>query len=184
MKPTQELMKEHQDILAMLEVLKKVSDRLDAGEALDAAHLEKAVEFIRGFADACHHGKEEVHLFRAMEDAGIPNQGGPLGVMFHEHKLGRDHVRAMADSIAGIKAGDAAARRRFAENARGYAALLARHIHKEDHVLYPMADARLTEDQQAALAARFAEVEKTVAGAGGHERYHALLRELEKAYLG
>ena len=167
----------------MLEVLKKMSDRLDAGQAVEAVHLEKAVEFIRGFADACHHGKEEVHLFKAMEEAGIPKQGGPIGVMFHEHKVGRDHARAMADSIAGIKAGDEAARRRFAENARGYAALLAQHILKEDSVLYPMADARLTEAQQADLAVQFADVEKTIVGPGGHERFHAHLHELKEAYL-
>jgi len=112
MTPTQELKNEHRDILLMLDILKTISDRLDAGQAIDAAHLEKAVEFIQGFADKCHHAKEEVHLFKAMEEAGIPRQGGPIGVMLEEHENGRNHVRAMADSIPGIRAGDEAARRR------------------------------------------------------------------------
>jgi hemerythrin-like domain-containing protein len=183
MKPTQELSHEHQAILLGIRILEKMSDRLLAGQAVDPSHLEKAVDFIKVFADKCHHGKEEDLLFPAMEKAGIPRTGGPIGVMLNEHAAGRNYVKAMAESIPGIKKGDKAAARTFAENARNYGALLAVHIGKEDNILYPMADARLTPAQQKELASCFAEVEENIIGHDKHEEYHRLLKELETVYL-
>ncbi len=49
--------------------------------------------FFGGFADACHHGKEEDILFQRMVERGLPREVGPLAVMYHEHELGRAHVR-------------------------------------------------------------------------------------------
>jgi hemerythrin-like domain-containing protein len=183
MRPTQELSAEHQAILLMIRILEKMSDRLEAGEKVAPVHLEKAVDFIKVFADKCHHGKEEDLLFPAMEKAGIPRSGGPLGVMLSEHVEGRGYVRAMAEALAGIKKGDRRAGGQFAENARNYGALLSRHIFKEDNILYPMADGRLSAAQQDELAACFAEVEEKVIGRGKHEAYHRFLEELEAVYL-
>jgi hemerythrin-like domain-containing protein len=183
MKPTQELSNEHQAILLMIRILEKMSDRLEEGRQVDAGHLEKAVDFIKVFADKCHHGKEEDLLFPAMEKAGIPRTGGPLGVMLREHVMGRGFVKAMSEALAGIKKGDRKAVALFAENARNYGALLSQHIFKEDNVLYPMADGRLSSAEQDALEACFAEVEEKAVGHGKHEAYHRLLKELEAEYL-
>jgi len=184
MKPTQELSSEHQAILVMIRILEKMSDRLEAGESVDAGHLEQAVDFIKVFADKCHHGKEEDLLFPEMAKAGIPKEGGPLGVMLREHVEGRNFVKAMGEAAAALKKGDREAGARFARNARGYGALLTQHIFKEDNILYPMADGRLSDKQQDRLAACFAEVEDKVIGHGRHEAYHRLLKELEAVYLG
>jgi hemerythrin-like domain-containing protein len=183
MKPTAELSQEHQAILLMIRVLEKMSERLEARQPLDPDHLEKAVDFIKVFADKCHHGKEEDLLFPAMEKAGVPVCRGPVGIMIQEHVWGRCFVKGMVRGLAGIRQGDAGVAALFAESARGYAALLTQHIHKEDHVLYPMADARLSSDQQAELEAGFADVEERVVGHGKHEEYHRLLKEFESAYL-
>lgn len=184
MKPTAELSHEHQAILTMIRVLGVMADRLEAGTPVDPADLEKSVEFIRVFADKCHHAKEEGHLFPEMEKAGIPRERGPIGVMLAEHVEGRSHVAAMDGAIAGIRQGDRRAAGVFAGAARGYGELLTRHIHKEDHILYPMADARLTAVQQDSLEACFADVEKNIVGEGKHEEYHRLLDRLEETYLG
>jgi hemerythrin-like domain-containing protein len=183
MKPTEELSHEHEAILTMIEILGKLADALDAGAAVPPADLEEAVAFIRVFADKCHHGKEEGHLFPEMERAGIPRSRGPLGVMLAEHEEGRKHVAAMAGAIPGIRKGDRKSAAAFASAARGYGELLTQHIFKEDNILYPMADARLSPDQQASLEACFADVEKTIVGEGKHEEFHRLLERLEKTYL-
>jgi len=183
MKPTQELSQEHEAILLMITVLEKMAEKLGANETVDTTHLKKAVDFIKIFADKCHHGKEEDLLFPAMEKAGIPRTGGPLGVMLRDHVEGRGYVTAMSEALPGLTKGDRQAAARFAENARNYGALLTQHIFKEDHILYPMADARLTAAQQSELAACFADVEENVIGHGQHEEFHRLLKELESAYL-
>jgi hemerythrin-like domain-containing protein len=182
MKPTAELSHEHEAILEMIRILGKMADRLDAGRAVHPSDLEQAVEFIRIFADKCHHAKEEGHLFPEMEKAGIPRERGPIGVMLAEHEAGRKHVAAMAGALAGIRKGDRKAAQAFAAAARGYGQLLSQHILKEDRVLYPMADARLSPDQQESLEACFADIERNIVGEGKHEEFHRLLGRLEKAY--
>jgi hemerythrin-like domain-containing protein len=182
MKPTAELSHEHQTILKMIRVLDKMADRLDAGAAVDPDDLDGAVTFIRGFADKCHHAKEEGYLFPEMEKAGIPRDGGPIGVMLADHVRGRAYAAAMAGALPGIRSGDRSAAETFCAEARGYSGLLTQHIFKEDHILYPMADARLTPGQQASLQAAFADVEQNIIGAARHEEFHRLLERLEKAY--
>ncbi|MGC8874196.1 MAG: hemerythrin domain-containing protein [Chloroflexia bacterium] len=182
MRPTEELMTEHRAIERMLRILGRIAGHLEAGRATDPADLEAIVQFIRVFADRCHHGKEEDLLFRAMEAAGVPRQGGPIGVMLAEHTLGREYVQGMADAIGPYAAGDTGAGARFAENARGYIALLSQHIAKEDQILYPLADRVLSEDTQAELSRGFARVEAERVGPGRHEAFHALLDRLEAAY--
>jgi hemerythrin-like domain-containing protein len=183
MKPTEELSQEHQAILEMIRILGLMADRLDAGTPVDPDDLERSVEFIRVFADRCHHGKEEGHLFPEMEKAGIARDHGPIGVMLTEHTSGRRLVGDMAGAVPGIRqTGDPQAAEAFAMAARGYGVLLTQHINKEDHILFPMADARLSPDQQRRLEAAFAEVERTVIGEGRHEEFHRLLGRLGKAY--
>jgi len=71
---TEQLKEEHKGIILMLRVLEQMCDRLDAGEPVDLDHLERSVEFLKVFADTCHHAKEEELLFPAMEQAGIPRK--------------------------------------------------------------------------------------------------------------
>lgn len=62
--PTQVLMAEHELILEALDALEKRAAAIRAGITPDRAYIEKAVIFLREFADKCHHGKEENLLFR------------------------------------------------------------------------------------------------------------------------
>ncbi len=183
MEATAVLIDEHRAIKKMLRVAENVAARLDGGEHVPAEDLAAIVEFIAGFADKCHHAKEEGLLFPAMEKAGIPRQGGPIGVMFHEHKEGREFVRRMRSAVGRYSAGDVRAASEFAVNAGGYAALLRRHIDKEDNVLYPMADNVISESGQRDLIRAFENVEEESVGAGEHERFRQILDRLEAAYL-
>jgi hemerythrin-like domain-containing protein len=182
MRPTQELSHEHEAIKRMLAIVSEICDRIDGGKAVDVGHLDSAVEFIRVFADKCHHGKEENLLFPAMVKAGIPNEGGPIGVMIAEHVQGRHFVRNLADAIPGYRAGNKGAKDAVVGSARGYVGLLGPHIHKEDFILYPMADRVLTAETQDDLTKGFAKVEDEIVGHGVHERFHKLLDDLEAFY--
>ena len=160
------LMEEHQLILRSLDALDAFTAGMTGGED-DKAELSRFVRFIRGFADARHHGKEEDILFVAMVAAGFPRDGGPIAVMMMDHEAGRAQVGIMA-ALAGEAApwnpGDLAA---AVSAARGYAELLRGHIRKEDQILYPMARQRLHEEALAGVdrdCAAF-EVRQVAAGA-------------------
>lgn len=183
MTPTEELKKEHEAIRTMLGILEGVSAALDSGGEVNSAHLEQMVEFIKVFADKCHHGKEEDLLFPAMEAAGFPRQGGPTGVMLQEHDEGRGYVRELSEAVAQYKRGNLAASNRIIQNARKYIALLDQHIEKENEILFPMADMHLSEEKQRELSAGFEKIETERVGAGKHEEFHQMLHNLKGIYF-
>ncbi len=182
MKATEQLMTEHRAIEAMLNILESVCRKLEAGQAVETEHLERILEFIRVFADQCHHGKEEDVLFPAMEMAGIPREGGPIGVMLIEHTHGREYVRGMNGAVSRYKAGEGKATSDFITNARGYIALLRQHISKEDNILYRMADIHLSAEKKEELLEQFDQIERERIGPGKHEEFHKLLEHLGAIY--
>jgi hemerythrin-like domain-containing protein len=176
MRPTDLLSGEHRVIEQVLACLERLADGCAGGGRLDGASARKALEFFRHFADHCHHGKEEEHLFPMLEAHGFVRESGPTGVMRTEHEQGRLHLRGMAESLDGAAAGEAAAVRSFLLHARAYSTLLRQHIHKEDHILFPLANRALDAASQQELLESFGRVE---AGHGGaHEEYLRLADEL------
>ncbi|HBO42381.1 MAG TPA: hemerythrin [Planctomycetaceae bacterium] len=182
MKPTEILSNEHRVIEQVLQCLGKIADEAESGGKLDKESAEKAVTFFRNFADRCHHGKEEAHLFPAMESKGFSRGCGPTGVMLAEHELGRQHVRGMAENIENASSGDADAIERFVEHARSYVELLTNHIQKEDHCLFPQADQAFSDDDQKKLLSAFQRVESEEMGEGVHEGYLTIANELADHY--
>jgi hemerythrin-like domain-containing protein len=170
------LMNEHRTIEQVLDALVGFSEDVVRRGATEKEELGRFVTFVREFADACHHGKEEDILFVAMVEAGFPRSGGPIAVMLHEHDQGRGLVgvlKARAEQPASWTDAD---RQEIAEVARGYSRMLHAHIHKEDAILYPMAEQHLAPEVMERVAAdcETYDAERL----GNHERLHALATEL------
>jgi hemerythrin-like domain-containing protein len=180
MTATEDLRAEHEGILKMLAILTAIIERLRTGEAAPVAELADILEFLKVFADKCHHGKEEDILFPALEAAGLPREGGPIGVMLHEHTLGRGHIRDMG---AALEAGGAGLPLAFAEPAQAYVDLLTQHIAKENNVLFVMAERMLGAAALTAMHEDFERLEQERIGPGRHEAFHKLLDELAGKYL-
>lgn len=174
--PTQVLSDEHRVIERVLDALVGMIQRPVAG---NLARWKKALDFIRHFADQCHHYKEERVLFPALEEHGIPRDGGPVGMMLLEHEEGRSYVKAMFAALGQIEAADESAQSDLFENARQYVRLLREHIQKEDDVLFRMADEVIPADEQRQLLKNFETHEAEEMGAGVHEKYLKIAQELE-----
>jgi len=179
----EQLKKEHEAIERMLVVLDRVCRRLESGEGVKPEHLDQIVAFFRGFADECHHGKEEAVLFPALEKVGIPREGGPVGVMLHEHEQMRGYLRGVGEAVERLRAGELGAATHLARHAGHYAGALRLHIDKENSMLFRMAEMRLGPAQEQQLAEDFEVIETRKMGAGKHEELHALLDRLEGIYL-
>jgi hemerythrin-like domain-containing protein len=52
-------MQEHRVIERVITSLEQGADRLEQGKAIEPAFFIDAAQFIKGFADGCHHMKEE-----------------------------------------------------------------------------------------------------------------------------
>ena len=140
MKATDVLMDEHRVIERVITALEAGSDRLEKGEAMRPEFFMDAAAFIKGFADGCHHKKEEGVLFQTMIAYGVPTQGGPINVMLAEHEMARTYTRGLLAAAESLAQGDQNARQEGVHFARSYATLLRQHILKEDRILFPMAN--------------------------------------------
>jgi len=177
-KPTEILSDEHRVIERVLDALQRLT-AVPVNPSLE--QWRKALEFFRHFADQCHHFKEEKVLFPALEEHGIPREGGPIGMMLAEHEEGRGHVRSMIDAVEQVAQGNGAASTRLLDHARAYVTLLREHIQKEDDILFRMADEVIPEDEQRRILKDFENHEAEEMGAGAHEKYLGIARELEGA---
>jgi hemerythrin-like domain-containing protein len=183
MNPIEELKTEHRAIESSLKILSAICDRIEQENLLsNPEHIDGLIDFFRTFVDQCHHGKEETQLFPALEARGVEREGGPIGVMLTEHEAGRAFVRDMAVSMGQYREGNSEALMRLVHNARSYIDLLVNHIQKEDGVLFPMADQRLSEETGRRLADAFDRIEREEVGEGRHEAFHSMLEKLGEFY--
>ncbi len=178
-KPSQDLMQEHEVILIALNVIEEISERVRLDKEVEYKDIKEMIRFLRVFADDCHHGKEELYLFPALEEIGVQNEGGPIGIMLVQHKKGRELVNKMELSLEN----NSISKDAFVESASDYVNLLREHIEKENTLTFPFTDANLPESKQDELMSDFERLEKKVIGDGVHEELHALLEEFSREYL-
>ena len=139
----EELKSDHQNILKRLDDLEAVINQT----TINHAKIKEFVHFTETFTEP-HHQKEEQVLFPALEKKGIPNEGGPIGMMLIEHTAKRDYLVKMRENLQennNIK---------LKENTQAMISLLRDHIYKEDNILYPCAQDALTEEELASLASQ------------------------------
>ncbi len=174
------LIAEHELIERAMAVLKTCLDDLEA-TARNPVGLARAVDFLLEFGDKIHNRKEEDFLFPRMQARGIPTEGGPIGVMLHEHAMERELLATMAQQasrLAGMSAGE---REAFRQRGVEYLQVRAEHIWKENDVLYPMARRVFDERDTRELLAAFVDLDTATYGAGAHAQYRKMVDELESA---
>jgi len=175
----EDLIHEHKAIQIALNILERIGERLQKNQIADYSDINALLGFLKEFADKCHHGKEEGFLFPALEKAGIRNEGGPIGVMLSEHTQGRNFIKEMQNSIKDEKVD----KNQFIGASINYIRLLRAHIQKENSVLFPLIDIRLSASEQQELFENFENHEEKVIGEGRHEELHTLLETFKIKYL-
>jgi hemerythrin-like domain-containing protein len=166
--PTEMLEEEHRSILKVIGAMPVLIEALETGQKVEAQTLQNIVQFMRMFADKRHHGKEEAHLFPALEKRGVPMQGCPVGALTREHQQGRALVGGLAEAVEAYAGGDAAAKDALLAKLRGITALYPNHIWKEDYLLFPMTNKVLSPDDQKDLREKFEAVEDAI----GRDSHH------------
>jgi hemerythrin-like domain-containing protein len=182
-KPIRILEEEHHFIQKVVSAMAVLAERLEAGREVEAKTLRDIVDFMRTFADKCHHGKEEAHLFTLLEKKGVPMRGCPLGILIAEHQKGRDLVKQLTEASDSYANGNASAREAVKKNLRSLTELYPNHIWKEEYLAFPMADKILSSEEQRELYEKFESVEKEI-GLDVHQRFEKFAEVIEEKTKG
>jgi hemerythrin-like domain-containing protein len=176
---SKDLINEHKAIQIALNILEKIGERTDKNGEADYKDINDLLEFLKEFADKCHHGKEEGFLFPALEKAGVKKEGGPIGVMLMEHTKGRELIRKMQENILNNPVNKTG----FITAALEYVRHMRAHIDKENKVLFPLIETSMSASEQKELFENFENHEEKVIGEGRHEELHTMLDRFRTKYL-
>lgn len=147
--PLQILVDEHKLINRWLALIPTIVKNLDLTSVTECRVIEHGLDLIRSYADRLHHGKEEDILFTYFDDTA-----DIFRVIYEDHRRARALVQEMLLAL------DEKNSKALAFRLLEYAVLLTEHIHKEDEVLFPWLDGRLTEEEKTELTARFDKSDK------------------------
>lgn len=153
MLPIGPLMIEHRLIERMIKAISSKLHGIEDTKALDPVFVDTAVDFIKTYADRCHHGKEEDILFRELKKKQISSEHGRImDELIREHAWGRETtkkiVKAKEDYLKGNKDSLDEIVRLLKELAEFYPI----HITKEDkHFFIPIMEYFNKEEKDAML---------------------------------
>lgn len=156
MRATLCLVKEHEAILKALALLERTAGGLGEGRAGAEEDLDRLLDFLRDYADALHHGKEEAILFPKM---GRGPSAGVVRLTEDEHPAGRALVARLRRGLEVHRGGGKDAAGELSRVARDLRHHLCAHINREDHVVFPMAERHLTASEKADLVAQMEALE-------------------------
>ncbi len=180
--PTKCLRSEHQVILRVLDCFEIALRKAHETKTVSKAIFDPFVEFFQGFADRCHHCKEEDRLFPCLEKKGIPRDGGPIGVMLYEHEQCRKHVRNIKAAIADTESESSSAFETVMSEGQIFLELLRAHIGKENNVLFDMADNVVMGDDLSNLASAYEQAESEPEYLQTHDHCSEIAKQLMSEY--
>jgi hypothetical protein len=151
--PIARFMQEHDEALVQLASLNKATRSIvENGFTLDAYRkLLKAVEFIEDEV-SIHNRSEEEALFPVLERY----VEGPTRLMREDHKvLKKEFLRLRkAVDMVGARRKDKPAAKELMSIAKAIVQIFVNHIHKENHILFPLVQKFLTKDALREVARR------------------------------
>ncbi len=178
-RPTHTLKHEHRIIEQVLRALEGICLRLELGEAVPPEALIHTLDFVQIYADRFHHEKEEMHLFPALQQNGMQDEGGPLGFLKQEHHIERQLLIELGAAVTDYRNGTDEAKHRIVEQARQYSRHLLNHMRREDSILFMLAEEILDEPTKTAIHCAFAKAEQGL-GEKSLEHYEVMAAQLEK----
>lgn len=175
--PAGPLMAEHRVIERMLVVLRTLLDVMDREGRVDSSTVDSATDFIRTYADRCHHGKEEDILFRLLADKPLDDRlADMMADLIEDHVRGREMTRRLIEANQRYRTGDDGAMANIGSSIRELVEFYPTHIEKEDRHFFTPCLEYFTDAEKRRILADFEDFDRALI----HEKYRGLVDMLEK----
>jgi hemerythrin-like domain-containing protein len=176
MQPRGPLMIEHRLIEKMISLIGELVDMAESNRNIDPLSIDKAVDFIRTYADMTHHGKEEDILFRDLEAKNMSSADAKImEELIEEHKYGRKTVGELVDAKVKYVNGSDEALDTIIEKLKAIVAFYPPHIAKEDKVFFPSSMNYFSEKEKEGMLGEFWEFDREVI----HNKYQLVAEEIK-----
>lgn len=175
--PIGPLMIEHRLIERMIAVMKKEINRMETESKIDLGFIDMAVDFIRKYADRCHHGKEEDILFRELNKKDLnPNHRRIMDELIEEHRWARKTSGKIVDAKNEIITGNTQPIAPIVELMKQLIEFYPTHIEKEDKMFFRPVMNYFSKGEQEALLEEEYEFDKNFI----HVLYREIITKLEE----
>jgi hemerythrin-like domain-containing protein len=150
--PIGPLMIEHRLIERMISVMGKELERTRKEKTADTKFIDTAVNFIRTYADQCHHGKEEKIMFRDLKKKALkPNDKRIMEELVQEHVQARKMTAQLVEAKTKYENGNNAAFTTIIDIMSQLVEFYPKHIKKEDKVFFKPAMEYLSKEEREAM---------------------------------
>ncbi|MFW5688177.1 MAG: hemerythrin domain-containing protein [Spirochaetota bacterium] len=176
-KPRGCLMMEHRMIERVIGAIRSEKKRLEDGGEFHPAAIDQLVDFMRTYADNCHHGKEEDILFEDMGEKKLSEEDDELlNDLIEEHKVARATTNELVEARNALAEGDRDKLPVVLEKFQILLDLYPQHIEKEDKRFFPNSEEYFSDDELDEMLERFYDFDMEMI----HNKYKDVADELEE----
>lgn len=178
MLPIGPLMIEHRLIERLIARMGVELERIKVTKKVNSDRINTMVDFIKTYADRCHHGKEENILFRELEQKALSDEHRRiLDELIAEHTLGRTTTERLVAATARYVGGEHEALAVIVECMELIVSFYPRHIDKEDRHFFMPVMAYFTDEEKAAMLQQGYAFDQSLI----HEKYKEVVVNAERA---
>jgi hemerythrin-like domain-containing protein len=183
MQPIGPLMIEHRLIERMITLMRgeltRIKDNVDVDPEfafVDPVFIDTAVDFIRTYADRCHHGKEEEILFAALgrKDLALEHRE-MMEDLVRDHIWARNTTAALLRAKEGYLLQKEGALEEILKTLEEMVEFYPRHIDKEDKLFFVPCMAYFSEAERAEMLQAMFEFDRQMI----HEKYRGVVEGIE-----
>ena len=175
--PIAPLMIEHRLIERMIDVMKEELLLIEKAKKADPELIEMAVDFIRTYADRCHHGKEEDILFRDLGGKKLTEEHRrTMEELVEEHRWGRKVTGRLVEANTRYVQGNQEALSAIMDCIKTLTEFYPKHIEKEDRHFFIPCMEYFSEAEKEAMLKEEWEFDKSLI----HEKYRNIVMSVEK----
>lgn len=183
MQPIAPLMIEHRLIERMVALMRQDLERIRSNVLVDPEFafvdpffIDLAVDFLRTYADRCHHGKEEDILFAELARKELPpDLRKIMDELTEEHDRARELTRELVKAKENYLREEKDAVHQILSYLDKLTAMYPKHIIKEDQHFFISVMAYFTPEEKDAMLARMWEFDRQLI----HEKYQGMVDAVE-----
>lgn len=168
---------EHRLIERMIAVMDRQQKSIDGGKDPDPGLLDEIIDFLRFYADRCHHGKEEELLFKALAEKPLtPELRSAMDRLVSDHVHSRKLTGELEELNERLRKGDVTVIGSISRILAELVIAYPDHISREDRMFFPQAMRYLDPQEREVMLQAFTDFDRRLI----HERYERMVQGAER----